>query len=138
MKRVGLTALTAMALAGLTTSLQAHHSLAGYDQTTLVPIKGVVSKIDWINPHAWITLTVRSADGKNVTQRIQIAAPKALMQRGLDKATFKIGDEVTFEAWMPKDDKATGVPNGRNLILGDGRRFDVGDNFSKNASRIQR
>jgi hypothetical protein len=107
----------------------AHHSLAGYDQTTLVLIKGTITKVEWVNPHVWVTLNVRNADGSSSTSRIEIAAPTALMKTGLTRDMLNIGDNVTFEAWLPKSTGADSIPNGRTLMLGDGRSFDVGDLF---------
>ena len=107
----------------------AHHSLANYDQTTLVSIKGTITKIEWINPHVWVTLNVRNADGSSSTSRIEIAAPLALMKKGLTRGMLNVGDNATFEAWLPRNTGTVSIPNGRTLMLEDGRRFDVGDLF---------
>jgi hypothetical protein len=96
MKRVLLTLMMMTLVAGLGTSLQAHHSLAPYDQTTLIPVKGVVTKVDWLNPHAWITLTVTNTDGKTFTQRIEISGVGALTKRGIEKTMLTIGETVTL------------------------------------------
>lgn len=119
----------AVALAGTATTLPAHHSMASYDQSTLVLIKGVINKIEWVNPHSRITLSVTNTDGKTNSQQIDIAGPSALMMRGVDTKAFTIGSTVTFEAWMAKDSGPSTPPYGRTLILADGRRFDLGDNF---------
>ena len=109
----------------------AHHSMAMYDTSTLVTIKGTVAKIDWMNPHVWIHLNEKAEGGRIVSRRIQIAAPGGLIKRSFDKSLLNIGDTVTAEAWLPKDPKVGDWPNGRNLILADGRRFDVGDNWPR-------
>jgi Family of unknown function (DUF6152) len=108
----------------------AHHSMGTYDQTTLVTIKGTVTKVEWRNPHTWITLSVSNADGTASIRRIEIAGPGALTRRGVPVNLLSLGDNVTLESWLPKNPgSAGGAPNGRVLILADGRRFDVGDNW---------
>ena len=111
----------------LTAPLLSHHTMAVYDQTTLISIKGVVSKIEWRNPHSWITLTVTNADGKTVAQQIEIAGPRDLMERGFDRTALQIGQTVTLDSCMPKNPGLNGQPIGRMLILADGRRFDVSE-----------
>ena len=130
MKRIPLMMATSIALVlGVAVPLLSHHSLSYYDQTTLIVIKGVIEKLDWTNPHVGITVRVTNSDGKTISQQIQIAAPAALMRKGLERAMLQVGDTVTLETWMPQVPKISNVPNGRNLILPDGRRFDVGDAF---------
>jgi hypothetical protein len=112
----------------------AHHSLGTYDQTALVTITGTVTKVEWRNPHTWITLSVRNADGTASIRRIEIAGPAALTRKGVAMNLLSLGDNVTLESWMPQNPGRTGdTPNGRVLILADGRRFDVGDNWGQTA-----
>ena len=130
MKRIRLTKTSSIALLlAVSVPFVSHHSLAFYDQTNLITITGVVEKLEWINPHAGITLRVTNSDGKSFSQQVQIAAPAALMRKGLERAMLQIGNTVTVETWLPKDPGVSTAPNGRNLILADGRRFDVGDAF---------
>ena len=113
----------------------AHHSMGTYDQTTLVTIKGTVTKVEWRNPHTWITLSVRDANGTTAVRRIEIAGPSALTRKGVPMDLLSIGDNVTLEAWMPREPRFGDVPNARMLILADGRRFDVGDNWGIEGQR---
>src|SRR5215207_6271996 len=80
---------------------QAHHSLIAYDQNRVVTLQGTVSMIEWTNPHAAINLAV-SSPGVTTTMRVDMAAPRALQQRGFDKSFLKVGDMVTIDAWMMK------------------------------------
>jgi uncharacterized protein DUF6152 len=114
----------------LAAPVSAHHSMGSYDQTALVTIKGTVTQVEWRNPHTWITLTVRNADGTTAIQRIEIAGPNGLMKKGVTKGLVNVGDSVAFEAWMPKDPRFGNTPNGRTMLR-DGRRFDVGDNWGE-------
>jgi len=109
-----------------------HHSvLASHDSSRVVTIKGSVAKIEWRNPHAWITLNVKQPDGNVVVERVEIAGPGGLTKAGFDRSYVNVGDLVTIEAWLPKvDPRFTGLdPNGRTLTLADGRSFDVADKW---------
>jgi hypothetical protein len=110
-------------------SLAAHHSLSNYDNSSLVPVSGTITKLDWTNPHAFVYLSVKGTDGKVTTQRVQIAAPGRLTQLGVDKNLFAIGATVTFEAWAPKNGSLDMPLAGRTAVLPDGKRIDVSDKF---------
>ena len=129
MKFRSLAVMAAFVL-GLTASLLAHHSLAEYDQNTIVTIKGTIAEIKWLNPHASIVVDVKNPDGSSRRIQVEMAPPNALTRKGIDTTLFKIGDAVTFDGWMPKglgtnSDHSTG----RTLTLADGRKFDVGDSL---------
>lgn len=111
------------------TSIKGHHSLGTYDQRTTVTIRGTIMRIEWMNPHVLVTLTVKNPDGTTSRQRIEIAPPGGLSRRGFDRSSFQPGDAVSFEAWMPKDSRFGQAPNGRTVTLGDGRSADVGDKW---------
>jgi hypothetical protein len=124
------TLMTILLTAALALPTLAHHSLKGYDQTTVVTLRGIVTEIQWMNPHTSITLAVSNPDGTVFRRQIEMAAPNGLVRKGFDRAFLKIGDPVTLETWMPQDLKTNAKFNGRTLILADGRRFDVGDLWS--------
>jgi len=118
---------TTLAL-GLAPSALAHHSLADYDQNTIVTIKGTISEVKWLNPHALIVVEVKNPDGSKRTIQVEIAPPNALIRKGIDPTLFRIGDALTADVWMPKSlGTSSGYANGRTLILADGRKFAVGD-----------
>src|SRR5439155_26963343 len=72
-----------LSLVSATVPLLAHHSFnAEYDGTRPVTLKGTVTTMEWINPHAWITLDVKSPDGKVVTRRVEAGAANAMFGRG--------------------------------------------------------
>lgn len=103
-------ALRTMALAAalFTFTVQpsgAHHSLAGqFDIKTMVTLKGVVSKVDWVNPHIYVHLNVTEADGKVVTWRLE-GTPVAMARKaGLTKTMLEgNGETVTVEAFPARD-----------------------------------
>ena len=89
---VPVRAPTAIRMAAIATlilvpiSLWAHHAFAAeFDATKPVKLRGVVTKMDWINPHAWIHIDVKSADGKIVKWDIEAAAPNSMLRRGFNQ-----------------------------------------------------
>src|SRR4026209_321207 len=66
-------------------SLRAHQAFAAeFDATKPVKMSGTVAKMDWINPHAWIHIDVKAADGKVTRWMIEAAAPNAMLRRGFN------------------------------------------------------
>ena len=80
--RFRLLVVIATLAAGLATPLPAHHSLAEYDPNTLIKFSGTIAEIKWVNPHSWITLTVRNPDGSTFTANIEVAGIAALLAFG--------------------------------------------------------
>ena len=103
----------------------AHHSFAAeFDVNQPVNLKGVLTKMEWFNPHGWIYLDVTEPDGKVVNWAIEAGAPTALMRRGLRKTDFPPGLEVLVDGYRSK----SGAPraNGKTLTFKDGRNFFLG------------
>jgi hypothetical protein len=103
----------------------AHHSFAAeFDDSKPVTLKGVLTRMEWFNPHGWIYLDVTEPDGKVVNWGVEAGAPNALMRRGLRKVDFPAGLEVTVEGYRSK----SGEPraSGKTLRFKDGRDFFLG------------
>jgi hypothetical protein len=106
-------------------SVQAHHSFAAeFDIDKPVKLQGVLTRMDWVNPHGWIYVDVKEADGKVVNWAIEAGGPTALLRRGLRKTDFPIGSEVMVDGYRAK----SGAPraNGRTVTFTDGRNFFLG------------
>ena len=119
-------ALTA-ALALLLTSVPAfaHHSFAAeYDSSQVLTLKGTISKVEWTNPHIYIYLDVKDADGKVTTWALEGYPPNTLKRTGFSKDSLKIGDEVTITAYKSKDGTNTGA--GREITFPDGTKKFAG------------
>ena len=114
-----------LSLAVLPASLAAHHSFsAEFDFQKPITLVGVLTRMEWINPHGWIYLDVKGKDGKVVSWAIETGAPNALLRRGLRKTDFPLGVEVKVSGYLAKNGKP--VANGRTVTFPDGRDFFFG------------
>jgi len=105
--------------------VQAHHSFAAeFDVNQPITLRGTLTKMEWFNPHGWIYIDVKDADGKVTNWGIEAGAPTTLLRRGLRKTDFPIGSEVVVEGYRAKG----GAPraNGKTLTFKDGRNFFLG------------
>ena len=103
----------------------AHHAFAAeFDANKPVKFKGTVTKMEWINPHAWIHVDVKKADGTVDEWMIEAGTPNTLLRRGFTKDSLKAGTEVIVDGYQSKDGslRANGrditLPNGQTLFLG--------------------
>jgi Family of unknown function (DUF6152) len=117
--------LVVAALLAAPLSVLAHHSFAAeFDANKPLVLKGTITRIDLVNPHAWLYMNVTNADGKTVNWAIEMGAPNGLIRRGISKNTLPIGAEITVEGFAAKDGTATA--NGRTLRMADGRSLFAG------------
>jgi hypothetical protein len=105
--------------------LSAHHSFAAeYDSSKPVEFKGVVTKLDWMNPHVYFYVDVKDKEGKTVNWACEAGNPNALARRGWKKSSLKAGDEVTVSGFRAKDGTLTA--NARSIVLTDGTKLFAG------------
>jgi len=110
------------------TSLAAHHSFdAEYDSNKPITITGVVTKVDWANPHAFVYLDSKASTGDVKRYKIEMGPPYALVRGGWKRDTLKIGDTVTVEnAALAKDgsDAAGSMPS-TQMRLSSGQKLTM-------------
>jgi hypothetical protein len=124
-RRVGSLLVAAAALVSGATTIFAHHAFsAEFDANQPVQLKGALTKSEWINPHAWIYLDVKDASGQTQNWAIECGAPNALLRRGWNGNSLKIGTELVVEGFRAKN--GSFVANARDITLPDGRRVFVG------------
>src|ERR1051325_2300009 len=104
----------------------AHHAFAAeFDANKPVKLRGTVTKMEWINPHAWIHIDVKKQDGSVETWMIEAGTPNTLLRRGFTKDSLKAGTEVRVDGYQSKDGSLRA--NGRNLTLPDGQTLFLGN-----------
>lgn len=122
--KIFLVVLVAAAL-GAVQPAQAHHAFAAeYDTAKPVTLNGIVTRMEWANPHGWIFMDTKEPDGKVKHWTIETAAPSQLSRHGLKKADFTDGMSAVVKGYQGKNDP--GLANGRTLVLKDGRSFYIG------------
>ncbi len=103
----------------------AHHSFAAeYDSNKPVKVTGVVTKMEWMNPHARFYVDVKEADGTVSNWNFELGAIPVLLKQGWRKDALKPGDMVTVEGSRAKDESHTAAA--RLVLLPDGRRVFAG------------
>ena len=97
-------------------SLVAHHAFsAEFDSDKPVKLTGLVTKLDWTNPHAWIYVDVKDEAGTIANWGFELASPNGLMRNGWTRLSLKPGDEVTVEGSRAKN--GTTVANAQAVVL---------------------
>ena len=106
MNRISIT--TAAGLVLLAATAHAHHSFSMFDNEKNQELDGIVKEFQWTNPHIWIQVNVKSADGKVVEYSVEGGSPNALRRQGWTKDLLKPGDHVVLTMHPLKD----GSPGG--------------------------
>jgi hypothetical protein len=115
--------------------LLAHHSFAAeYDSNKPIKISGVVTKVEWMNPHARFYVDVKGADGKVTNWNFELGAIPVLLKQGWTKNSLKVGDQVAVEGSAAKDNSTSA--NARSVTLADGRRV-FGGSSAPNSGQDQ-
>ncbi|HWE53361.1 MAG TPA: DUF6152 family protein [Bryobacteraceae bacterium] len=103
----------------------AHHAFAAeFDAKKPVHLEGTVTKVELINPHAWIHVDAKNADGTVTSWMVEAGSPNVLLRRGFTKQSVAPGTAVVVEGYQSKDgsNRANGrditLPNGQKLFLG--------------------
>ena len=103
----------------------AHHAfVAEFDANKPVKLRGTITKMEWINPHAWVHIDVKDPDGKVTRWMVEGGPPNALFRRGFTKEALPVGAEILVQGYQAIDGSKRA--NGRDITFADGRTLFLG------------
>ena len=118
-------AVTLVVLSTAGGHLVAHHAFsAEFDANAPVTLRGPVTKVEWINPHAWIHMEVKGPDGKSLIWMVEGGTPNTLQRGGITRDSIKIGTVIVVAGYQAKDGRLRA--NGRDITFPDGRTLFMG------------
>ena len=119
--RAAVCVLLAGSLSCLAAPVSAHHSFAAqYDASAPITLQGVVTKVEWTNPHARFYINVKATDGTVTNWNLELASPNYLKRAGWSSTSLKEGDEVTVEGSLARS--GANMANAASVTFTDGRR----------------
>jgi hypothetical protein len=110
----------------------AHHAFASeFDAKKPVKFTATVTKMEWINPHAWMHVAVKKPDGTVENWMIEAGSPNSLFRRGINKNTVRVGMQVVVDGYQARDGSRRA--NGRDVTLPEGRKLFLGSQTTPGA-----
>jgi Family of unknown function (DUF6152) len=118
--------LSAAVLIVSTVPVWGHHAFGGeFDPNKPVLLKGPVTKVEWVNPHAWIHVEVTKPDGTKEEWMVEGGTPNTLLRRGITRESLKVGTVLVIDGYQARDHTLNRA-NGRNVTYPDGRKLFLG------------
>ena len=122
MRRILVPAIAVFTLCAAGSPVSAHHSFAGeFDVEKPIKLQGTITRVEWINPHAWIHIDVKKPDGTVESWAIEGGTPNTLYRRGITRESIKAGMVINVFGYLARD--GSKKANGRDLTLPDGRKL---------------
>src|ERR1700733_2232999 len=126
MKKIFAVVIAAGFLLAAAAPVWAHHAFAAeFDADKPIKLKGTVTKMEWINPHAWIHIDVKAEDGTVTNWMIEAAAPNSLLRRGWNKNSLPAGTEILVEGFQANEQ--SNRAHGSVITFTDGKKLFVGN-----------
>lgn len=103
----------------------AHHSFSAmFDGSKPITLEGVVTKVEWANPHVYFYIDVKDAEGKTENWACETAGPNSLIRRGWKRDSLKVGDRVTVRGYLAKN--GSKLADAREVTFPDGTKIFSG------------
>jgi len=125
MRKTGRLVAVAVILLSAAVPVIAHHAFSSeFDQSKPVKVQGTISKLEWVNPHAWLWVDVKGEDGKVVSWSFEMGSPGALLRNGWKRTDIKPGTEVAITGFLARGGGPVGnaykvqLPDGKDLFAG--------------------
>jgi len=136
MKKTVFLVLGTIAVASIVAvPLVAHHAFGGeFDPNRPILLRGAVTKVEWVNPHAWIHLAAKEVtvagekkalDGSTEDWAVEGGTPNTLLRRGITRDSLQVGTEIVVDGYQTRDHSLL-RGNGRNITFTDGRKLFMG------------
>jgi hypothetical protein len=121
-------ALLAAASVGVAPAVAHHAFAAEFDGKSPVLLRGKVTKVEWINPHAWVHVMNTNPDFAQVEWMVEGGTPNTLLRAGIDRNSLKVGTDIVVRGYQSKDKACSPVckANGRDITFPDGRKLFMG------------
>jgi Family of unknown function (DUF6152) len=125
MRKTLVTLIAGAAALATSVPVIAHHAFAAeFDANKRLQLEGTVTKMEWINPHAWMHIAVKKPDGSSEEWMIEGGTPNTLLRRGITRDSLKVGTIVKVDGYQAKDGSKRA--NGRDLTLQNGQKLFMG------------
>jgi len=103
----------------------AHHAFgAEFDIDKPIKLTGTLTKVEWINPHAWLHIDVKAPDGTVTDWMVEGGSPNTLLRHGFTRNTLEVGTVIIVSGFQAKD--GTNKANGKDITFQDGRKLMMG------------
>jgi hypothetical protein len=122
----GTLAAAGLGLVAYAIPVLAHHAFgAEFDANAPIRLEGEVVRVEWVNPHSWIHISVPQPDGSAQVWAVEGGTPNVLLRRGLRRECLTIGTVLIVDGYQAKDHTLLRA-NGRDITFTDGRKFFLG------------